>query len=119
MKKFMAVFTGSQSCASFAKWQALDPETRTKKEQAGMEAWTNWAKEHSRAIVEQGGPLGKTKKIDPNGITDTRNNMSAYTVVKAESHESAAKLFINHPHFSIFPGDSVEIMEVLPIPQMK
>jgi hypothetical protein len=25
-------------------------------------------------------------------------------------------LFLKHPHFSIFPGDSIEIMEVLPIP---
>ena len=27
-----------------------------------------------------------------------------------------AKLFEKHPHFTIFPGDSVEIMECLPIP---
>jgi len=26
------------------------------------------------------------------------------------------RLFENHPHFSIFPGDAVEVMEVLPIP---
>jgi hypothetical protein len=25
-------------------------------------------------------------------------------------------MFENHPHFTIFPGDSVEIMECLPIP---
>jgi hypothetical protein len=31
-------------------------------------------------------------------------------------HEAAAKLFENHPHFVIFPGESVEIMPVLPIP---
>ena len=42
--------------------------------------------------------------------------MAAYTVVQAESHEAAAKLFLNHPHFTIFPGDGVEIMECLPIP---
>ena len=29
---------------------------------------------------------------------------------------AAAKLFENHPHFTIFPGESVEIMPVLPIP---
>jgi hypothetical protein len=38
-------------------------------------------------------------------------------VVLAESHEGAAKLFLNHPHFMIFPGDPVEIKECLPIPQ--
>lgn len=28
----------------------------------------------------------------------------------------AASLFEGHPHFAIFPGDAVEIMERLPIP---
>jgi hypothetical protein len=42
--------------------------------------------------------------------------MGAFTVVRAESHEAAAKLFVNHPHFVIFPGESVEVMPVLPIP---
>jgi len=45
-----------------------------------------------------------------------RNNMTAFTVVRAESHEDAAKLFEDHPHFTIFPGESVEIMECLPMP---
>jgi hypothetical protein len=40
----------------------------------------------------------------------------SYTVVRADSHEAAAKLFENHPHFTIFPGESVEIMPVLPMP---
>ena len=51
-----------------------------------------------------------------NFVGDTKNAMSGYIVVKAESHEAAAKLFENHPHFAIFPGESVEIMEVMPIP---
>ena len=42
--------------------------------------------------------------------------MSAYTIVRAESHDEAAQMFDGHPHFTIFPGDSVEVMEVLPIP---
>jgi hypothetical protein len=41
--------------------------------------------------------------------------MSAYTVVRAESHDAAGKLFERHPRFTIFPGDSVEVMPVLPI----
>ena len=42
--------------------------------------------------------------------------MTGYVIVQAESHEAAARLFENHPHFAIFPGDSVEIMECLPLP---
>ena len=68
------------------------------------------------AIVGMGGPLGKTKKVSEHGIEDITNLMSAYTIVRANSHGAAAKLFENHPHFTIFPGDSVEVMPVLPIP---
>jgi hypothetical protein len=37
-------------------------------------------------------------------------------IVQADSHEAAARLFEKHPHFMIFPGDSVEVMECLPMP---
>ena len=60
--------------------------------------------------------LGRTKRVTRGGIADVRNNLAAYTVVRAETQEEAAKLFVDHPHFTIFPGDGVEIMEVLPIP---
>jgi hypothetical protein len=63
-----------------------------------------------------GGPLGKTKTISATGIGDISNAMGAFTIVRAESHEAAAKLFRNHPHFTIFPGESIEVMPVLPIP---
>ncbi len=64
-----------------------------------------------------GQPLGKTKKITQSGVTDVSNEMGAFTIVSADSHEAAAKLFENHPHFAIFPGESVEVMPVLPIPR--
>ena len=95
---FLAVFLGSTS----AKMQAA--------------AWKAWAEKHQEAIVAIGGPLGKTKKIDSNGIADIANEMGAFTVVRAGSHEAAAKLFENHPHFAIFPGERVEIMPILPVP---
>ena len=40
--------------------------------------------------------------------------MTGYVIVRAESHEAAAKVFEKHSHFAILPGDSVEIMECLP-----
>jgi hypothetical protein len=49
-------------------------------------------------------------------VSDIKNSMTGYVVVQAESHEAAAGMFKNHPHFAIFPGDSVEIMECLPMP---
>jgi hypothetical protein len=65
----------------------------------------------------QRSPLGKTKRASPEGITDIENSMTGYVIVQAESHEAAVKLFENHPHFTICPGDSVEIMECRPLPE--
>jgi hypothetical protein len=63
-----------------------------------------------------GGPVGKTKKVSHAGIDDISNALGAFMVVNADSHAAAAKLFEQHPHFTIFPGDCVEVMPVLPIP---
>ena len=61
-------------------------------------------------------PLGPTKRVSAEGIAEARNQVTAYVIVRAESHEAAARMFEEHPHFTIFPGDAVEIMECLPIP---
>jgi hypothetical protein len=113
---YLAVFTGSKTSPRRAAWDALPESERRTKEQEGITAWKTWVEQHQNAIVAMGGPLGKTKKVTEGGIADTSNNLGAFTVVRAESHEAAAKLFARHPHFAIFPGDSVEIMPVLPIP---
>ena len=113
---YLAVFLGSKSSAKMAAWNALPEAERRAKEQQGMAAWKGWVEKHQAALVELGGPLGKTKRVDASGMTDISNEMGAFTVVRATSHEAAAKMFENHPHFAIFPGERVEIMPVLPIP---
>src|ERR1700761_5643136 len=72
--------------------------------------------DHAGVLVETGGPLGKTKSASKSGIADAHNNIAGYVVVTADSHEDAVKMFENHPHFAIFPGDRVEVMPVMPIP---
>jgi hypothetical protein len=113
---FLAVFLGSKTSQRMNAWNALPEEQRRAKMQEGMAAWKAWMEKHHAAIAGTGGPLGKTKKVTERGIDDTSNEMGAYMVVRADSHEAAARLFEHHPHFTIFPGESVEIMPVLPIP---
>jgi hypothetical protein len=113
---YLAVFLGSKTGPRRAAWDALPEGDRRAKEREGMAAWKAWVEKHHGAIISMGGPLGKTKKVTLGGIEDTSNDMGAFTVVLADSHEAAAKLFEKHPHFAIFPGDRVEIMPVLPIP---
>jgi hypothetical protein len=117
MKKFLAIYTGSMDSGGFKKWNAMNEAERKERERSGMEAWMRWGKEHEKSIVDGGTPLGKTKRADPNGVSDIKNMMTGYVIVEAESHEAAARMFSNHPHFSIFPGQSVEIMECLPLPK--
>ena len=117
MKRFMAVFTGSPDAFDAYAKRFPTEEARKANDRKGMDAWMQWTQKHAASIVEGGGPLGRTKRVSKDGIADVRNNLGGYTIVQAESQDAAAKLFIDHPHFSIFPGDGVEIMEVLPIPQ--
>jgi hypothetical protein len=116
MKKFLAIYMGSASAVE--EWKKLDQDKRAQTEKAGKEAWMKWATANKKSIVDDGSPLGKTKRISAQGISDTKNEIAAYTIVQADSHEAAAKMFENHPHFTIFPGHSVEIMECLPMPGM-
>jgi hypothetical protein len=65
----------------------------------------------------KGGMVGRTKRVTKDGIADAQNDVCGYVVVEADSIEAAAKLFENHPHFSIFPGDAVDIMPFVTGPE--
>ena len=63
-------------------------------------------------------PLGKTKRVDAKGSTNTKNEIGGYSIVQADSHDAAAKVFgKDHPHLQI-PGAWIEIIEVMPMPAM-
>jgi hypothetical protein len=117
MKKFLAIYIGTDAALRQARWNELSEEKRKALQDSGVQAWMEWGRTHSAAIADQGSPLGKTKRASRQGISDTRNSITGYVIVEAESHDAAAKLFENHPHFTIFPGESVEIMECLPLPR--
>lgn len=114
MKKFLAIYTGSPP--AFAAWTALSPAEQQQRTEQGMAAWKQWMLDNALRVEETGGPLGKTTLIDKTGISEIRNQLAGFTIVQAESQQAAAALFVNHPHFSIFPGQGVELMEILPIP---
>jgi hypothetical protein len=111
VKKFLALYIGTASEAE----KAANP-IGADVQAAGMQAWGEWMGRNAAHILDGGSPLGPTKKASRLGIADTRNALTGYVIVEAESHEAAARLFENHPHFTIFPGDSVEIVECLAIP---
>ncbi|HSZ74408.1 MAG TPA: hypothetical protein VK779_06285 [Rhizomicrobium sp.] len=113
---YLAVFVGSRNNPRMKEWMALPEAERQAKEKEGIAAWKAWMEKHQAIIVGTGGPLGKTKRVSRQGIADASNELSGFVVVRAASHEAAAKLFEGHPQFTIFPGEAVEVMPILPIP---
>lgn len=119
MKKFMAIYLGvANDPTEMEKWNAMPEAERKALEKRGIDAWNVWGEKYKDNIVDNGSPLGKTKRTDKDGVADTKNAMAAWTIVQAPSHDEAARMFLDHPHFTIFPGKSIEIMEILPMPQM-
>jgi len=103
MKRFLAIYLGSEESPEKSGWKRMDVAARKERQRSGVTAWEKWAAEHANAIVDQGTPIGKTKRVDRKGVSTIKNAISGYVIVEAESHEAAAKVFQNHPHFTIFP----------------
>ncbi len=116
MNKYLAIFTGTADSDAGVAFRSLSEEERTEKVQAGMQAWSEWMIINQAYVVDNGGPLGVTKLVNRDGINDMHNNMTAYVIIEAVDHDAAANMFANHPHFTIFPGDGVEIMELMAMP---
>ena len=113
MKKFMALYM-----ASGAEFEKMMKSSTPEQQKKGMDAWMKWMNHHKKSIVEGGAPLGKTKRVDAKGVSNTKNDVGGYSIVEAESHDAAAKLFDKeHPHLHM-PGAWVEIIEIMPIPGM-
>lgn len=114
MKKFMALYM-----ASPVDFERMVQNSTPALHQKAMQAWMKWMTVHKASIVEGGGPLGKTKRVDSSGATNAKNGIGGYSIVQAETHDAAAKLFgKDHPHLQMMPGAWIEIVEIMPIPGM-
>jgi hypothetical protein len=113
VKKFMVLYM-----ASAADFEKMMKNSTAEQQKKGMEAWMRWMNANKASIVEGGGPLGKTKRVDASGASDTKNGVGGYSIVQAESHDGAAKIFgKDHPHLQM-PGAWIEIVEIMPMPGM-
>ncbi|MDB5194903.1 MAG: hypothetical protein JWO84_87, partial [Parcubacteria group bacterium] len=70
-----------------------------------------WMAKHAASLVETGAPLGKTKSVTADGVTDTRNDLNYYCVVEADTHEAAAAMFAENPHLQI-PTSSIDVIAI-------
>lgn len=110
---YLAVFYSNKSSPRWQAWYAMSDDERRAKDEVGLAALKAWDEVHRDAIVYTGGPLGKTKRTSLDGVTDVVNELTVFVVVRAPSHEAAAKMFEGHPHMTIFPCDCVDVMPLL------
>jgi hypothetical protein len=113
MNTYLAVFLSNKTRPRWLEWYALSDEERRARDAQGLPAIAAWEEAHRESIVYMGGPLGPTKRTTPEGVTDTVNELTVFIVVRAASHDEAARMFIDHPHMTIFPCDAVEVMPLL------
>ena len=105
MQKFIALYM-----IPVASMDEMMKNSTPEQRQAGMDSWKQWAKMHEKDLVDLGVPLGKNKRVTASGVSDVRNEVCGYSLVQAESHDAAAKLFMDNPHLQM-SGAYVEVLE--------
>ncbi|MHC5234371.1 hypothetical protein [Brucella sp. LJL56] len=108
MPKFLAVYTMKPE--DLASFRRLPKTEQDAVDAEGLAQWAAWEERHAAVILDRGGMVGKTTRVTKQGIAEATNPFCGYLVVEAETAEAAAKLFQDHPHITVFPGDGVDIM---------
>jgi len=114
MPRFLAVYTMKPE--NVVRFRAMPKAEQDAVDAAGIKRWMDWETTNAASFANKGGMVGKTKRVTKDGIADAQNDICGYVVVEAESIDAAARLFENHPHFAIFPGDGVDIMPFVTAP---
>ena len=111
--KYLAVFYSDKDGPRWQAWRAMSEDEQKARQAIGIPALEAWDEEHKDSILYMGGPLGKTLQVSDDGIAPTVNQLTAFVVVKAPSLEAATKLFVDHPHMSVFTCHAVDVMPLL------
>ena len=109
-KKFMLLYLAPVAAE---RQMEVSPEDMKK----GMEPWLKWYGKHGDAIVDMGTPLGKGAHFTKGGRSAGRTQVAGYSIVQAESMQTAEAMVSDHPHFML-PGAGIEVLEYLPMPGM-
>lgn len=114
MKKYLAVFVAP--IEAYDKMKESMKNQSPEERQKGMEDWKQWMMRHKSNIADYGAPVGAAKRVSEDGnISDVRNTTGGYMIIQAESHDEAASIFKDSPHFGV-SGGGVEVMEMMDMP---
>ena len=116
MPHFLAVF--NMQPEALARFRAMPKADQDAVDAVGLPQWEAWDKRNAAFIANQGGMVGKTTRATKDGIAPASNTICGYLIIEAETAEAAAHLFQDHPHLTVFPGESVDIMPFLTGPAL-
>ena len=77
---------------------------------AAFQAWVASVGDH---MVDPGAPLGASKTVSPEGVTDAApaGHIDGYSLIKADDLDAAAGLVKNHPF--VGRGGSLQVSEAV------
>mgnify|MGYP001154402612 CR=1 FL=1 len=79
-----------------------------------MDAWMRWGEQCGEGLVDMGSPVGKSKKVDNEGTSESSRMIAGFSILQAENMDEAMKMLEGHPHLQM-PGAEIEVHEFLPL----
>ena len=92
------------------------PETQEQQD-AVMAAWGVWYGELGAAVVDGGNPFGPSREVGSDGSSNdaARSQLTGYTVVSADSMDTATRMAAGCPVLT--DGGRVEVYETIDVPR--
>jgi hypothetical protein len=106
MAKYMFLYRGPMP-----DMNAMTPEMGA----AVMEQWNAWMGRIGNALQDGGTPLMPGGNVSGNSAGEKPADVNGYSIVEAKDLEAAKALLDGHPHLAD-PKNSVDVLELLPIP---
>lgn len=93
----------------------MDEEKRNNE----MMKWKTWMEGVGPALINMGSPMGNSRSIVDDGSEGSLLELTGYSVLEADSIDTAVQMVDGHPFLSDKTGKfSVEVFELFPMPGM-
>ena len=113
MKKFMITYHTPSSI-----YESMQNENSEKKQER-KQSWMKWYQENEKNLVDYGAPVVNSRNLSNKGDRDSKIELSGYFIIQAENLDKAISLLSNHPHITTEDSCTLEINEIMPMPNMK
>ena len=86
--------------------------------QLGLQAWIDWAAELGPALVDPGQPLGQSRTVTAEGVSQGDTDVIGMSIIEAPSMDAALEMVKNHHHLRWAEGCTITVLEETGIPEL-